>query len=428
MKLNKLLGWFNIKTFLIFSGSNVLFQLVTLVAELAILRMVSVNLIGIWQYVLLIQGYVVFTRLGIINSFNREYPFLISSQNTNKADSVLKTTAFHIRMSMAVQALIFAVLLIFQLLKGGNPDLVWALAAMILYTVFDAQSNFEEAKLRNVLFFKQISIIKLIQSLMILATLILPYYYGFHGLLWRVIGLQIFVLLSYKISTKNSKANWDKAIWLELFYDGWKFWIFSYLKGFIKSMPRLYISIFSTLTVLGLFTPINWILLSFTLFTSSLTTYLYPLLSQRHAKGDQRLQIQSLTINGIAFAIAIPFALIGIYLIPSLMHYFLPEYNSSVKAMQITIIASLFDIITVTTTIWYSMKSWKNLILFYALTFFVNIICFAFVYLMKNGNTLINISYAILMSSIISSLIILVLVFKNEYYDKKKTSILYISG
>ncbi len=423
MRLRNQLGWFNTKTFLLFSGSNIIYQLITLVAELAILKMVSVELIGTWQYALLIQSYVVFARLGIINSFNREYPYLTSLQNYDKADSVLKTTAFHIRMSMAVQALAFVILLIYQFVKGSSPDLKWALAAMIAYTLLEAQSNFEEAKLRNVLFFKQISIIKIIQSLMILVTLFLPYYFGFHGLLWRVITLQILLLISYKMSTKGTSAKWDKTIWLELFNDGWKFWLWSYLKSFIKSLPKLFIVTFSTITVLGLFTPINWMMLSFTLLTTSLGTYLYPNLSQRFAKGNQDLPYHTLIISAISFLITIPFIIIGFLTLPWFIKEFLPKYSEAILPMKIAIIASSFEIFAISSTVWVAMKDWTRMFIFLFFSAFLRLLSLFWLYF-NQDELLLNLSYTLLFVSLgICLTVTIMIVLQNMNFSSKTKSI-----
>ena len=63
------LQWFNLKAFGGYLGGNLLFQLVTFAAEFAVLKMVDIEEMGLWQMALLIQGYVIISRLGIRPNF-----------------------------------------------------------------------------------------------------------------------------------------------------------------------------------------------------------------------------------------------------------------------------------------------------------------------------------------------------------------------
>lgn len=427
MQLTKHIEWFNFKLFLKYAGSNMIFQLATIVAELCILRMISVELVGIWQYALLLQSYVIASRLGIINAFNRDYPFLISLQNHNKAETVLCTTAFHVRMSMIAQASMFFLLLVYQWIKGGQIQLIWALVTMIGFTVLEAEANFEEAKLRATLEFNHIARAKIIIATLSFGTLIFPYYFGFTGLLCRAILVQLFLLIFYKLSSSNTtKVKLSKFIWIELFKDGWKLWLWSYLKSFNKSLPKLYLVTFSSLTILGLYTPVNWMILSFTMFTAALGSYIYPNLSQRFAKNDQNLPFQALMINTISFFISLPFLVVGYFLIPLLIRGLLPHYTDAIYPMQVGMIASSIDILAVTSTVWVAMKDWTRMYIFVSVSLVLRLLSLFWLYC-NQEDILLNIGYSLLFTSVGICLLVLTMIFfqiiRHDYF-KKKTTIL----
>lgn len=391
------------------------------------LKFIDVDSVGIWQFGMLIQGYVIVSRMGILNSFNREYVVLLSAKKNEEAEKILQTTYCHIVFSMVVQATTFLCIGFYFFFQQDHFWYGITMLSMILFTVFEAGANFEEAKSRSLLKFDRISTGKIIVSIASILFLLLPFYFGFKGMLLRYILLQVIIIIYFKSVDKNLvKLKFSLIHWKVLFNDGWKFWLFSYIKSFLKTTPRLYLVLFTNITILGLFTPVNWVLLSFTMFTSSLTTYLYPLLSEQFVKGEKRMQFQSLAINTIAFLVGIPFAIVGYLLLPYVIIKFLPEYISCITVMRKIIIASLFDIITISSTIWYSMKSWKNLAIFYTFSAILTAISFGLVYLSGHDNILENVGNAILISSILCALLILVQIFINEHYDKKKATILSV--
>lgn len=420
----KNLHWFDLSTFLKFTGGNLVYQVIATVCDIWILKLVDVSSMGMWQYALLLQSYVVISRLGIINAFNREYPYLLSCKDEQKSSNILNVTTFHVTVTSILQALFFLLFAGYNFFES-NVNLAIAMLAMLFYTVFDALANFEEAKLRGSLNFKTISSSKLLLSFFSIVTILMPQKFGFQGLLVRAVFLQIllFGFLKYNSSIKST-PKLNVKVWLSLFNDGWKFWFWSYLKSFNKSLPKLFIVKVSSLTILGLYTPINWLLLSFTLLTSNISSYLYPVLSQQFAKGQGNLLIQTLKINFIVFLIGIPIAAIGIFYLPSLVNIFLPQYKATVFSMQLTLVASLFDIIGISATVWASMKDWKRMYVSTILITLINLLSLGWLYFNK-ANIISNIGYCVLFSSIASSLLIVLMILQHEVQIKKKATILF---
>lgn len=408
IKLSRLLPWFDIKDFAHYTSGNLTFQIASIVAELTVLAFVSIENMGNWQLGLLIQSYVVLARLGIINAFNREYPYLSASEDVEKSTRILATTSLHVMISSFFQAIVFLfAFLYYRVLLENNP-LSLVCLAMVFYTVFDGFLNFEEARLRSTKQFKRLGGIKFVGSIIVFLTLLLPFYFDFQGLLIRAVLVKgvLWIILFDKSSYSEFKtASWP--IWRHLFNDGWKLWVISYLRSFNKSAPKLYLAIFASIGILGLYTPVNWILLSLTLFTTSIGSYLYPHLSSQFAiKGNRSLKKQSIAISGLSFMVLIPVVLLSYTFLPKVVSLLLPEYTSVIEPMRIALLASLFDVFLVSTTVWIAMKAWEDIFFFVIISLMIRMLSLVWTYTCFT-DVLLGVSYSMLLTSFASVLLMI---------------------
>jgi len=408
-KLLKKFHWFDIKQFLSFSGGDLMFQMTGIVSELIVLKLVDINDIGIWQFCLLLQSYMVIFRMGIINSFNREYIVEKELGNVETAQKYLETTGFHTLISMFLQAMTFTGICIYYGLTDKKL-LTLATLSMVFFTCLDAMTNFEEAKLRGGLKFNVLGKSKIIFGITSFVTLLFPYYFTFYGLIARALLMQLFMYSYYRIlGGPVAKMSFSYSHWFQLFKDGWKFWLLGYLRSFNKTIPRLFLVSFAGISALGLYTPVNWILTGFTLFTGSLNTYLYPYISQQFAKGNKDMNAQILSINGIALLLAVPISVIVYFIIPNLIDNYLPKYHASISVMQMVIFASLFDMFTVSTSVWYASKDWTRLFTYNIIIILISVLMFSLLhfsqYDLLNGT-----GWVILGNSFFSALLVVTMI------------------
>jgi len=397
---------FVLTDFIKFLSSNIFYQGALFVSDFYLLRIISKEQVGMWQYAMLLQSYTLILRLGIINSFNRGYPHHIALENNFYAKKIYDTTLYHIKLNAFIQFIFFIICGIFIVFIYKNQILGITFLVMAVYAVLESLTNFQEALLRNIGMYNGINIAKIAAAIAALFLIVLPIKFGFTGFLIRVVCIVIIpfviMLLFTRINWKTS-FNWD--VWRELFSDGWKFWLWSYTKTLLKSIPKVYILFFGNITILGLYAPVNWLLLSFSLFTGSLTAYLYPILTTQVAKGDTALEENTFKLNFLVFICLTPLAALGCILLPALISSFLPGYTEVIFPMQITLVASLFEIFSVNSTLWASKREWKKILISQLLSFLVALLSFAFVYF-SSGILLVNVSYAVLVGSIINAIVI----------------------
>jgi O-antigen/teichoic acid export membrane protein len=392
--------------FIKFLSSNIFYQGALFVSDFYLLRIISKEQVGMWQYAMLLQSYTLILRLGIVNSFNRHYPYHIALENNDYAKKIYEVTFYHIKLNAFAQFLFFITCGLIASFIFNNQILGTTFLVMAVYAVFESLTNFQEALLRNIGKLKGINIAKLATAIAALFLIVLPIQFGFTGFLIRVVCIvfiPFFIMLFF--TRINWKTSFNLVVWRDLFSDGWKFWLWSYTKTLLKSMPKAYIVFFGNITILGLYAPVNWLLLSFSLFTGSLTAYLYPILTTQVAKGETALEESTFKINLLVFIGLIPLAALGCTLLPSMISDLLPAYTEAIFPMQITLVASLFEIFSVNTTLWASKREWKKILISQLLSFLVAILSFVCVYF-SPGILLLNVSYAVLAGSIINAIVI----------------------
>ena len=407
-----ILKWFDLKDFSGYLGGNLLFQFVSFAAEFTVLKMVDIEEMGLWQIAILFQGYVVISRLGIINAYNLEYPLAIAKKDEDSATKISETMNAHILFTMVFQALSFLFAGVYIYWFKENSVLAWVFWGMTLYTVIEASSNYEEAKKRAELDFRSVGQARSLGSVFIVVTLALPFFFGMIGLVVRAILNQLFFTVYYKVinPSKKYERNFSIKEWLELFQTGWKLWLWSFFKTVGKSVPRLFVVTFLGVKALGLFAPVQWILASFVLFSSSVSSYLYPKLTHLVATQSEQVTWNAFVITSGTVLILIPAATVGHFLMPLFFHKFFPEYSIVIPAVQLVIWASLLELFSLVASSWVSQKKWTFMFSYVIGTFILRVGGMVIPY-SKSTPELLDVSKGIILSAgAIAVLIVLLIV------------------
>lgn len=415
------LKWLDISLFSRYLGGNLLFQLGMILSEFVVLKLITPQEVGFIQLALLIQGYLIISRLGILNAYNLEYPGAIARKNWSRANEITETMNAHLLFSIALQALGFSVA-VFYFFYTDRKELAYIMLAMVVYTAIEAIANYWEARNRSELNFRQIGKVRSFAVIMVLLSLFLPYWWGVQGAVLRLVLIQLTLVILYRIITKSqsSRINFIKGIWLDLFSVGWKLWLWSYLKSIGKSFPRLFVATFMGLTLLGQYAPVQWVLTSFVLFTSSLSSYLYPKLTHFVAHNHAKVSYTALKIVFLTIIALIPFALIAHFTLPFVFREWFPEYQSAAPALKLVVWASLLEVVSVGSSSWVSQKKWKFMFIYVGLALFFRGAGMLIPYYAKI-RCLETVAVGILFSSIAIALTIVILVYFEHLHLTKET-------
>src|SRR5688572_18066197 len=153
------------------------------------IRWISPDEIGLWQIMILIEGYLLFARFGIINALNRELPFSLGRNRLQKAMKYLDVTEWYV---LAVCILFFVGLL--GSIWFYNPLVDnWQICIVVLSVYFPVKfySGFLEMTYRSGVDFKNLAKVQVSLVFFTVITMLLVYLYGFEGYLARTVILVV---------------------------------------------------------------------------------------------------------------------------------------------------------------------------------------------------------------------------------------------
>jgi O-antigen/teichoic acid export membrane protein len=161
---------------------------------------------------------------------------------------------------------------------------------------------------------------------------------------------------------------------------GWRLYLTSYLLQVSQSLPRLALATLGgalllapnaakeeqALLLLGLFTPVSWVVSAMNGVAGSVSSYLYPTLTYRYAKDN-------LPVGRVALRSAVkvtlglvPCAAAGMAVMPLLLRLLRPEYLRSLWAVEVAMLSGLLDCLTVAGVAFAATKAWRPYYVFVA--------------------------------------------------------------
>ncbi len=303
---------------------------------------------------------------------NREFPFFLGQKNKAKATDIHTTSFSFILLNGFILSLFFIGLAFYFYNKNG---INWGIAfgAMSIIIFLEIINIYFEATLRGVNEFGLVSKYKLGLIPIAILSLFLPLEFDFLGLCIRagLISFSKCLILSFLAFKYLSFPKFQFQVFKNLFDTGWRLWIWDYLKNVAKSFPRLVIVTFSGTTLLGLYAPVNWVNMAFASLSGSISAYIYPNLSYNLAKDGSTIGNQALRVAKYSLLIFLPMTILGIILLPYVIPLLLPKYSSAIIAMQVSLVAGLFDSINLTTTAFATLKAWKSMFSHVFITIFL---------------------------------------------------------
>lgn len=361
-------------------------------------------------------------RLGFINAMNIELPFALGSGDIEKAQSI-KNTVFTYNFFFSIFVIAFFVS---GLLFIWNDDQNWWYAgiSIMIITVLEIFSNLYEAVLRSEEQFYIIAKSYVLITPLLFIFLLLPWQYGFFGLCLRYILIEVtrFSILVFLRKIRFS-FQVDKAVFKSLFDVGWKIWLWSYLKSFSKTLPRLSLVVFANTATLGLYAPVNWAQMAFTKIIASVNSYLYPGLTIQLAKKNNSAPSDVIQACIRIFLLTTPIVLVSIFVAPYAIKNFLPEYTEAIKAVQIGLAIGLAEILTIPVMIFTAKKDWAMMYTYIVFVFFTKaLLLFTFIKLSSGGDLLLLVASASLISTIVAAIVLYLSIYLKRNTNVRSTA------
>jgi O-antigen/teichoic acid export membrane protein len=349
---------FNYKTLVRFSFASVTFNVVTMAANIVILRWLEPETLGLWQSVMLIQSYSFIMQLGALNGLNRELPYTLGAGD----DKTVK--------ELAGTAQSIAIMASFLLIAGGigswlvlrEPMLRYGALVVFFCSAGAIYRNYLTVTYRAEKAFGTLSYILLFESLMAVVTLPLVYYCGYGGLAGRYLFLVILGMsVNYVYRPLHAPVRFKFKHAVTLVKVGLPLYACGYLLTVSGTFPRLILLSESGVKMVGLFAPIYAVMGLMQMIPDSIAQYIYPHMSYKYGQtGDPRsLWPIAWKVAVYPMVVAIPAVLACLLILPWMIEHYFSKYIESIPAVRYGLISGVFLGTVISINALFSLKAWK---------------------------------------------------------------------
>jgi O-antigen/teichoic acid export membrane protein len=390
------------KTPILFSGGSVAKAFAQMIVGFVIAKFVTPKDFGLWNTLNLALTYSLFVQAGLINGLNRELPYLFGKGEDKEAVQMAGTVQTFTLISSILVLFIGAGYIVFADIK--NPKVYYGITGVTILIVLNYYQSYLFSTFRSKNSFLNLSKLQFAHAFTNIITLILVFYYAYYGLVLKAIIVSlVYVLLMHLSRPIKVGLLWDKEAFYKLIKVGLPIFALSYLEAIAGTTDKMLLLKYTNLENVGLYSFGFYALSSFSIFPSSIASYIYPKMTYNYGKTNDKLIMwrYAKKITIILLAVLTPIAILGYFICPILIEKFFPAYLASAPIMQILLFAGVFSGSVIGVNALWSMKSWKYLIS-YQLIFCMLLVGMPLLGLQLFSNKLEGISYGLLIAHFIN--------------------------
>lgn len=330
------------------SSSNIIGNALTIISGLFVIKWLLPDELGYFNSFTIITGYIVLAHIGIPVGLNRNLPYLMGKDDKAEA---LKTASLAKFWSFTISSVIsfLGILLLIYFIFYEK----YQIAAGIFVIVAQTWQGIYVGKYLKILYrtnkdFNKLSIITLIVSTISFLSVYLIFLYGFYGLCLRAIIIVIFdYFFSWYWRPIKVPMVWDRLTFKNLLKVGFPIFIVNNIYGKWPLVQRTLILLALGTKSLGLFTVVFLIGNAYSIFSSSISSVLYPTMMIEWGKGKsikelvKRNLVKPLLVIGTILLVITP---ILWFLIPPMINKFLSNYTEIINTAQWMVIAGFIGV------------------------------------------------------------------------------------
>ncbi|NEU10281.1 oligosaccharide flippase family protein [Flavihumibacter sp. R14] len=414
-KFQNLLGRY--KTPVLYSGGSIVKAIAQLLAGFIIAKFIAPDDLGLWTTLNLAVTYSVFLQAGLINGLNLELPAAYGRGREEDANQIAGTVQL-LTIISSIAILLIGVLC-FLFMPIIDPKIRFGLLGITLFIAISFYQNYLMSTFRSKNSFSNLAIIQMADGFVNLITLVLVVYYTYYGLILKsIIVILIYVLLLHIYRPIRVKLVWSKEVAFKLIKVGLPIFGLSYIVELSTTVDRLVLLKYADITSVGLYSFGFYALSTFTILSASIASYIYPQMTYRYAKDNDKiaLWIYLKKITLFLFIGQLLLAIVGYYIIPFLVKVYFPTYILSISTMQILLFAGVFKGSVIGANALWSMKHWKYMVIYQVnLSVLLVALPYSAVYVFQNKIE--GVAYGILLANAINLLFGLYLTYLATHED-----------
>lgn len=367
-----------------------------------IARFIAPDDLGLWTTINLAVSYSIFLQAGLINGLNLELPFTLGKGDDEEAFKMTGSVQTFTIFSSAF--ILLTGLICFGFLPIHDSKIRYGILAITFFIMLTYYQNYLMSTFRSKNSFLKLAAIQLVDAFVNLSTLILIVYFSYYGMIIKaVLVVLIYVTLLHINRPIKVGFLWDKAVLLKLLKVGLPIFALSYLESVASTADKLWVLKYAGLTEVGLYSFGFYAFSLFTLFSTSVASYIYPRMTYSYGKNNDKTVLWHYVkrITVMLFIVQIPLVILGYNLIPYLVSAFFPKYVLSITIMKILLLAGAFKGCVIGVNALWSMKKW-NYMIFYQVLFSVLLVCFPLLGIRLLPNILEGVAYGVLLATIVN--------------------------
>lgn len=326
------------------------------------IRWIEPGQLGIWQSLTISQLYIGLFDLGISSGLNRELPYSFGKGNQEHGYLLAETTQYYSGLLTKIIGLVAIFTSVILYLFSYEFSIVAGVFVVGSLAAINFYDRYLTVTYRSNEAFLSLSKVTLIKTLFQILLLPLVFYFEYYGLiLYSLLIVIIFVSLKYFNRPLRVLSVFRKEHFIFLFRTGSPVFIMNYLRGLTTTFNRVIILSFGGVLQVGLFTPVAAIGTMIDILPSILGNFFFPKMNIMLSKADDPKVLWPMAkkLNVFMIVLAVPFILIGWFVIPIIMTKYFPNYIESTKAMQLFTFNMLFAGTMVSHNVLYALKSYK---------------------------------------------------------------------
>lgn len=350
-----------------------------MVSNIVVIRWIPAKEMGLWNTLFVITSYTFVLQLGVINGLNRELPYYLGKNDIDKAYQLAANGLF-IAIIAGIISLMLALFSFVYAIWFYHADklTLFTLLVISFIVIIYFYQNYLIVTYRTNLAFRKLSNVYLINSLIILISLILVWKYRYNGFLVRSVVMNIFLTLGLHLfrPIKKIKPAYKKEHFLILLKTGIPLFLGGYIGGLAKTINRVILANFAGIIFVGYYSPALAILVVMNMFPSQVAQYLYPQMSFEYGKTGNKQKLWGWVWKstfGLIF-ILLPVGIAAWFILPWIIQNFFPAYTKGIFAAQLSIISGILTGSLVGINVLNSIKAFKTIILLNSFKLVFNVI------------------------------------------------------
>lgn len=294
---------------------------------------------GIYSTCLLLQVYLTYIQLGVMNAFNRDYPQLLGAGDLEYAKNY-RNTAFTYLLFVfsAAQVLITAGLLLLGVKCQIDSKYVFGLILCALITLVTIIENFGASRVRIDGNFNYTSFVKTVETISVIVGLYLVHVVGYYALYFTsIINVVIGVALYYKRGFSDISLKIDLVLLKGIMLSGLPLLINGLIWTVVNSIDKIVILSQINTEALGIYSIAQLAFSYVVLVPNAMSQLFYVNMGKVYGatKDVDKLSLVSEKYTLILAIIVSLIVLFAYFFIEPLVCWIMPNYANGVRSAQI---------------------------------------------------------------------------------------------